>query len=84
MRVTRKEYTTDVLNRIKELRIQYGYSQSKLAKEIFISLTEYRKIEAGEKPMKMRMLISILRVFRIKTGYFFRPITQKRYGKSTP
>lgn len=84
-----KEVRAGVPKRIKELRIIKGYSQPKMAEELFISLSTYRKIEAGEKLLSMNQLLSLIQIFGINFNEFVRPLIKeigdkrKRNNKDT-
>lgn len=57
--------------RIKQARLERGWSRSELAKRIGVSLTAIAKWERGESEPKYRHIVKLLSVFRMPSGWLF-------------
>ena len=55
--------------RLKELRMRHGYSQSELAKAIGVERTRYNKWEAAGTEPSFAVLVKIADFFNVSTDY---------------
>ena len=58
-----------VLPRIREIRKEKGYTQSKIAKEIGMEQTQYSRYERGENEIKVNVLIDICKSLKVSSDY---------------
>lgn len=56
-------------NRIRQLRIQHGYTQEGFAKELNINRSYLSRIESGKKGSSVDLLIQISELFRVSLDY---------------
>lgn len=63
--------------RIRELRVETGYTQEFIADQIGISLDGYRKIERGVNGAKVDTLLAIAELYGVSLDYLV-------YGQVTP
>lgn len=50
---------------LRVLRAQYGYPQKVMADKLGISVSQYSKIETGDKPLHVELLIKLSEIFRL-------------------
>lgn len=55
--------------KLKELRLKYGYSQSKVAKHLRVSPSIISGYETGERTPSVEMLLSLSYLYRCSTDY---------------
>ena len=67
-----------MLKRIKEIRIERGISEEKVANIIGVSCELYCNIENGEVSMKISQLMKFCEFFNISPDYIFGFIDEKR------
>ncbi len=60
-----------MLDRLKELRMQVGFSDLDMAKMLGISKTFYWQIENGKRGLKYHMAIRIAEIFGLKPDDLF-------------
>ncbi len=67
-----------MLKRIKELRIEKGFSEEEVAKVPGISSKLYCKIENGDISIRVSQLVGFCRFFNITPDYILELINEKR------
>ena len=55
--------------RLKELRIEKGWTQQQLAEQLGVDRTTVMKWELGERETNFSMLIKIAGIFQVTTDY---------------
>lgn len=66
-----KEITIEnILNLIKQLRVESGLSQSQAAKLVNISTSFYGMIERGNRTLSVEQLIEIVKIFDLSLTDF--------------
>ena len=60
-----------MLDKLKELRMKVGFSDSDMAKMLGISKTFYWQIENGKRKLKYSMAIRITEIFGLKPDDLF-------------
>ena len=60
-----------MLDKLKELRMKVGFSDSDMAKMLGISKTFYWQIENGKRKLKYSMAIRIAKIFGLKPDDLF-------------
>ena len=50
---------------LRILRAQYGYAQKVMADKLGISVSQYSKIESGEKPLHVELLVKLGEIFHV-------------------
>ena len=66
--------------RIQQLRIQYGYSQGELARELNIDRSYLSRIESGKNGCSVDLFVQLSRFFNTSLDYII--LGQERYGPS--
>ena len=56
-------------NRLRKLRIEYNYSEEKIANVIGISKNIYIKYELSNKPLPLWLLIKISKIYNTSIDY---------------
>jgi transcriptional regulator with XRE-family HTH domain len=68
---TNDEFEVQLGQKIKDLRIEKGYSQTNLAQVLgFDSPTAISLIESGNRSLKLRDLVTLCQLFDKEYGYF--------------
>lgn len=63
---------------LRVLRAQQGYAQKVMADKLDISISQYSKIESGEKPLHVEMLIKLAEIFHLTPSQLLEEITVHR------
>ena len=56
-------------NRLKQLRLRYGYSQAFLAEELSISRMAYTLYESGHREPPLEILIHLAQMYQVSLDY---------------
>lgn len=67
-----------MLKRIKELRIEKGFSEEVIAEALGVSCKLYRKIESGDISIKASQLVKFCLFFNISPDYILEFIDEQR------
>lgn len=57
------------IQRLKELREEYGYSQQKLAEMLLIKQNTYSQYENGTRQLPIEYLIELSKIYSVSTDY---------------
>jgi len=63
-----------ILNKIKKLRREFGFTQVQLAQKLNIETSTYQKMESGENHTWLKYLPDILMIYKIEISNFFKDI----------
>lgn len=61
-----------LIQKIKKLRKQYGYSQSALSKQLHLSRAAYANYEASKRQISAEILVSIARFYQVSLDSLLR------------
>ena len=78
-RDTERKFSMDIAERLKELRIQRGYSQSALAKALHVSKSTISMIEVGYRKPSVEVLEMIADFFNVDIDYLMGKETGSTY-----
>ncbi len=59
-----------MINKLKEIRLKYNYTQEYIASELGITQKAYSKIENGQTCLSQDKLIKLTNLYKISPDYF--------------
>ncbi len=70
MSISRYEIIYNIyMNILKELRLQYGYTQTDVAKQLNIKQNTYSQYETGARELSLDTLIALAKLYDTSTDY---------------
>lgn len=57
--------------KLKKIRLKYGYTSEKMAKRLYITKAFYSQIENGKRRLSYDMAINISKIFNMKPDELF-------------
>lgn len=60
---------TNIRKRLKQTRLEKGYSQDYVGEQLHMSQIAYHKIENGKTQLKVRTLLELARILEVEVSY---------------
>ncbi|MCM1042591.1 MAG: helix-turn-helix domain-containing protein [Corallococcus sp.] len=57
------------IERLRELRVEFGYSQKKIAELLMVKQNTYSQYENGVRDLPIEFLISLSKIYSVSTDY---------------
>ena len=70
---------TEIVNKIKKIRLEKGFSIQEMADKLNIDLSAYSRLESGSTFTWGKYLEDILMIFEVSPEFFFKGIVGKKY-----
>ena len=65
-------FTKDAIcEKVRELRLQHGYSQQEVADALFMSQNSYSEFECGKRKLDLERLYEMSVFYEVSINYFF-------------